>query len=168
MAVYAFPTADVLRIRRYDRADAPDTVRVFTDAVRRGAADWYTEAQRIAWAPVIIDLLDWTARRLRHRTWVAERRGEVIGFTDLTSDGEIDMLYVHPEHTRSGVGRALLDEAERCAREADMPELHARASLVGEPVFRRHGFDVVRKVWVDLRGERLAQVLMHKLLEPQT
>ena len=166
MAVYAFPSADLLVIRRYHRADAPATLRVFRDAVRRGAASHYSEAQRIVWAPTIIDMQAWTERRSLHRTWVAERRGEVVGFTDLTPSGEIDMLYVHPEHTRSGVGGALLDEAERCAREADMPRLHTRASLVAQPVFRRRGFVVVREQRAERHGERLVQTVMEKLLEP--
>ena len=166
MTVQAFLGDDSTTIRRYDRADAPATLRVFRDAVRRGASSFYDDAQRLAWAPVVIDLADWSAQRTRHRTWVAERQGEIVGFTDLTAMGEITMLYVQPEHTRSGIGRALLEDAERCAREADMQHLHVRASLVAEALFKRQGFNVVHRERVEIRRERFAQALMEKRLKP--
>ena len=166
MSVFAFPSPSVLTIRRYVRSDAPATLRVFRDAVRRGAVEHYSEAKRIAWAPTLIDLPTWTRRRALLPTWVAERRGEVVGFSDLAPDGEIDMLYVHPEHTRSGIGGALLDEVERAAREADVVRLHTRASLVAQPLFKRRGFVIVEQRLVERHGEWLAQATMEKVLEP--
>ena len=60
-------------------------------------------------------------RGARDTVWVAERRGEVVGFaqsgpstaTDLEPGfaGEVFMLYVHPAHQGRGLGRRLLAEA---------------------------------------------------------
>ena len=166
MPVFAFPSADVLVIRRYGQADAPATLRVFREAVRRGAAELYDEAKRAAWAPAVIDLAVWTRARAQHPSWVAERCGEVIGFVELTDEWLIAMLYVHPEHTRAGVGGALLDEVERSAREADMARLRVHASLVAQPLLKRRGFTVVEDRLVERHGEWLAQAAMEKVLEP--
>ncbi len=168
MTVLTFPSPDTLVIRRYARGDGSETLRVFREAVRRGASSAYSYAELIAWAPPVIDAAGWIVTRNSRPTWVAERRGEVVGFSDLTADCEVDMLYVHPDHTRQGVGSALLEEVERCARAADMERLHTRASLVAEPVFARAGFVVSRRQVAERGGERLAQAVMEKILEPST
>ena len=166
MAVLAFPSADTLSLRRPSLNDVPHTLRIFRDAVRHGAESCYNEAERNAWAPSVMDAGSWMRSRLAQPTWVAEIRGAVVGFSDLTNDGEIGMLYVDPRFTRRGVGSALLAEVERQAREDGRVNLHARVSLVAEPVFTRAGFVVVRRQWAERQGERLAQAVMEKVLEP--
>ena len=169
MALHVFPDADTLTIRGFRRADTVRTRAVFSRAVLLGAIDSYSTAERIAWCGrAIITDAQWRTAREAQPTWVAERRGEVVGFVDLTPDGEVNMLYVHPDHTRRGVGSALLDEVEQSARGADMPRLHARVSLVAESLFARAGFVVVRRQWAERDGERLAQAAMEKVLEPAT
>lgn len=165
--VVPLPSPDVIELRRYrPDDDAKLILAVFREAVRRGALGHYTPAQCAAWAPLAVDHAAWAAARASHPTWVAEIRRRVVGFSDLQSTGEVDMLYVHPAFTGRGVGKALLDEVEQCARELDMPLLHARVSLTARPLFRRHGFVLVREQVVELRGERLANAVMEKLLEP--
>lgn len=47
------------------------------------------------------------------RTWVAERAGEVVGFSMADgATGSVFALFVHPRAERGGVGRALLAAAE--------------------------------------------------------
>lgn len=160
------PSAGVITLRPARKADASACLEVFRAAVRRGAGDHYSLSQRAAWAPAVIDGKAWETARLWQPTWVADVRGAVVGFCDLRPDGEINMLFVHPDHSRHGIGGSLLDEVERAAREKNMPRLHALASLVALPVFRRRGFEVVREQLVERRGEHLPQVVVEKLLEP--
>ncbi len=167
MVVHAFPHPQSVTVRRLELNDIPATSHVFQDAVRRGASAHYTLAERIAWAPTIKDASAWKTRRLAQPTWVAEIAGEVIGFSDLTADDEIAMLFVDPDFTRRGVGLALLEEVERHARDQGRGRLHAHASLVGEPVFARRGFAVINREWVEKNGERLARAVMEKVLEPE-
>ena len=166
MVVHAFPSAEALTIRPLRPADVPATLRVFREAVHKGATDHYSEAERNAWAPSVIEAGAWKRARLSQPSWVAEVQGEVVGFADLTADDEVGMLYVDPSFTRQGVGWALLEEVERQARDEDRVRLRARVSLVAEPVFARAGFVVLRRQWAERRGERLAQAVMEKLLEP--
>lgn len=46
------------------------------------------------------------------RVWVAENRGETIGFLALAPDGIVTALYVREDARQSGVGKALLDHAK--------------------------------------------------------
>lgn len=53
-----------------------------------------------------------------HATWIAERAGEIVGFSYVEPDpgenatpetGHLDMLFVLPEHAGQGIGARLLD-----------------------------------------------------------
>ena len=166
VTVVPLPSTDVIELRRYREGDAGATLAIFWEAVREGTADHYTEAERIAWASAVFDVAAWAAARASRATWVGDVCGRAVGSADLKDNGEVGMLYVHPDHTGCGVGKALLDEVERSARDLDMPFLHAQVSLTAQPLFRRQGFILVREKVVELGGERLANAVMEKPLEP--
>lgn len=164
--ILPLPSPDLIELRHYRPGDAEATLVIFREAVRKGAVGQYSDVQRAAWAPAVMDQHAWGVARASKPTWVAEVRGRAVGFSDLKPDGEVDMLFVHPSFTGRGVGRALLEELERCARELEMPLLRALVSLTAQPLFRRQGFVLVREQVIELRGERLANAVMEKLLEP--
>lgn len=63
---------------------------------------------------------------------VAEEGGAILGLVALMRHGgtlEVDLLCVHPDHQKRGLGRALLAEAERLARAGGFTrlELHTAA-----------------------------------------
>ena len=165
------PSADVVALRRYRVEDTGATYAIFKEAVRRGASEHYSEPERLAWAPALTDLYRWGARLLADHTWLAEDRGSAAGFVSLRVDafraiGLIDLLYVHPDQTRRGLGSALLEEAERCARELGLVRVEADASLTAKPMFERQGFEIIRRQSVPMGDERLVNFVMHKQLEP--
>jgi putative acetyltransferase len=102
-----------LAIRNYRWNDLDDVIDVFNRAIRETAYKDYTPAQLDAWAQP--DRQIWAERRLSRPTWVAEVDGQVVGFTDLESDGHVDMMYVHPCAAGKGFARALLEKAEEHA-----------------------------------------------------
>lgn len=70
---------------------------------------------------------DYAAVVRDHRVIVAERGGEVAGFIVLRVTGEgflVDNVAVHPRHQGRGVGRVLLELAEREARDAGFDSLY--------------------------------------------
>ena len=160
------PTAALIELRRYRPDDCAATLEVFRQAVHRGAAQYYAPEQLAAWAPAEMDEEAWKAARARPFTWVAVVRGVVVGFCDWSPEGFVGLLYVHPDHMRRGVGAALLDEAERTAREAGLVRMHANVSLAAESVFVRAGYAAVRSQTVERRGETLINTVMEKSLEP--
>jgi len=147
-------------IRRYDATDLDAVIGVFLRSVREVASRDYDAGQIAAWAQVDRDV--WSHRRLDRPTWVALIDDVIAGFTDLESDGHIDMLFVDPASQRRGVASALLDTVENAARVQGLALLNTDASITARPFFEKHGFQVVRSQVVALRGQRLTNFRMEK------
>ena len=134
----------MLQVRRYTADDCDDTIAIFLAAIREVASRDYSPAEIEAWAKVE-DRTAWAERRASRPTFIAERAGHFIGFSDLEPDGHLDMMFVHPAH--QGIGR-----------------IFTEASLTARPFFERRGFSVIARQSVEKRGQRLTNFRMAKFL----
>lgn len=155
-----------LVIRRYKAADAGDTWRVFQAAVHGTASHDYTREQIRAWAPLAVDEARWQRRRSASHTYLARLDGAVVGFSDFTDDGLLDMLFVHPDAGGRGVARALVTHVLREAAAAGHHRLQVHASLTARPAFERFGFAVDATRLVEIHGQELQNFDMSIALEP--
>ena len=145
---------DVL-IRPYESVDAEATAQVFMAAIHETARQDYTVEQVNAWAPGDIDVEGWGQGRSTSHTFVACIAGEVVGFSDFTDDGVVDMLFVRPDAGRRGVARALVTRVLDEAAAAGHGRLETHASLTARPAFERFGFVVDAARTVYRRGQEL-------------
>lgn len=156
---------DGIRVRDYTEADAAPTLKVFRDAVTVTGSQRYTAEQIVAWAgPPEDDLPDRHAARARYATIVALVGDEVVGFSDLDSQGYIDMLFVSPEFGRRGVASRLLDEIEARARASGLDALTVSASLLLRPLLERRGFVVEAQLAPTVNSVTLVSFAMRKRL----
>lgn len=155
------PTVQPVTIRPYLLQDAAATLAVFLDAVTETAAVDYSPEQIAAWsAPKDRDLAAWGRSRVELGTFVAMVDGQVAGFSDVSAEGYIHMMFVSPRFGRRGVGRALLAEAERRATSARDSALTTNASITARPFFEAAGFVVVAQQHPLTRGVRLTNYRM--------
>ncbi len=134
------PPRGSIQLRRYGAADAAATWEVFHAAVRHTARARYSAAQAAAWAPDEVDADRWARRRAAAWTLVAVNDEQVVGFADLTDAGELDMLYVHPDHAREGVATRLLAAVVTEAKHRGLLRVEVRASRPLQPLLERLGF----------------------------
>jgi putative acetyltransferase len=153
-----------ITIRPYRLDDVGSLVALFRASVRQTALGDYTAAQVQAWAPDLIDLEQFGNRCASKSTWVAESASEIAGFSDLESDGHVDMLYVHPTFQRRSVARALLSHIEGIARRQGLDRLYTEASTTARPAFEAIGFIVLEARTVVIRGESMTNYRMEKRL----
>ncbi len=76
---------------------------------------------------------------------VAELDGTIVGFATVLAgkdggEAELEDLFVAPERWRTGVGSALLAEAERRARDGGARVLHVVAGERARPFYETSGF----------------------------
>lgn len=111
-----------LVFRAATAADVDALVALVTAAYRGEAsrAGWTTEADLLDGNRIVPEVLLADIARPRSRILLAERSGEMLGcahVADEHGDGYFGMFAVSPGLQRAGLGRAILAEAERIARE---------------------------------------------------
>ena len=146
-------------------ADAEAVRQVHGTSIRQVCAADYSARQIEAWAsPARIEQYQFAIAR--HEFHVAVSNAAVIGFSELDRErGEVKAVYVAPGWLRRGVGRALLAELERAAREVRLSELQLEASLTAEPFYLAAGYHgVQRAAHILSSGEGLPCVQMRKVL----
>ena len=149
-------------LRPYRDTDAEPTWQVFHAAVRVAAAADYTPEQLEAWSPDLVDLEAWGRRRAAAWTVVAVAGESVVGFSDLTDDGVLDMMFVHPDAGGRGVGRQLVEAVLGEARRRGLTRVVTHASRTARPAFERLGFVVDRENPDNsTRGVRVPNFDMH-------
>lgn len=148
-------------IRPYAHGDSDVTIEIFLRAIREVSSKDYSPAQINAWAQVE-DRAKWAERRISRAAWIAEIDQRPVGFSDLTADGCLDMMFVHPEFQGLGVAGRLLARVEEEAEALGIERIYTHASLTARPFFEHKGFRVVTRQTVERRGERLDNFVMEK------
>ncbi|MBX5021622.1 GNAT family N-acetyltransferase [Rhizobium lentis] len=153
---------DRILIRPYASGDVDATIEIFLRSIREVSSKDYSAAQIEAWAKVE-DRSLWAERRISRPAWIAETAGKPVGFSDLTNDGCLDMMFVHPEFQGVGVATRLLRRVEEEALRLVFGRIYTEASRTARPFFERKGFRVITRQIVEKRGQRLENFLMEKL-----
>ena len=156
-------------IRGATAGDAQKIGAVFDAAVREGWTYLGALAREQMFPPEAWDKLVIEHAPPNVLLVAVDQRGDVVGFTAVhPREGELFLLFVHPEHAGRGVGRALLDAAHESLRAAGCHEAflytheeNSRALAVYEAAgYRRDGS--VRES--DYRGVRLREPRLVKRL----
>ncbi|KAF1691159.1 GNAT family N-acetyltransferase [Pseudoxanthomonas koreensis] len=111
-----------LVFRAATEADIPALVELVTSAYRGDAsrAGWTTEADMLDGQRIEPDVLRHDIARPRSVVLLAEREGALLACAHVADEdgaGYFGMFSVRPDLQGGGVGKALLAEAERIARE---------------------------------------------------
>jgi len=91
----------------------------------------------------------------RANTWVAETRGEVIGFIALLGN-EVGALFVQPEYHRTGAGRALMDRARELHQALEVDVFASNS--IGREFYARYGFVRIAEKLHRATGQRMLRL----------
>lgn len=91
------------------------------------------------------------------KVFVAGIAGRVVGTASLDG-GVVRTVFVDPDAQRQGVGRRLMDEVERFARETGLKVLTVLSSITAEALYARLGFKAVRDSY---HGEERTIIMEH-------
>ncbi|AZZ50200.1 GNAT family N-acetyltransferase [Rathayibacter rathayi] len=156
-----------ITIRPYLECDAADTLAVFLAAIAETAAADYEPEQIIAWAGRR-ELPTWHAAMQARNAIVATIGDKLVGFSDVSAAGWIDMMFVSPRFLRRGVASRLLEHLLALADAAGAPDLAADVSITARPFFERHGFVVVAEQHPVRAGVKLTNYRMARRLRSPT
>jgi GNAT superfamily N-acetyltransferase len=153
-------------IRAAVPSDVEEIAAVHASAIRDVCGQVYQPTQIQAWisGKTRQGYLRAVAER---QVFVALEDERVLGFSELDpKTGEVFAVYVRPDFLRQGVGGALLETLETCARSHGLGRLHLQSTLNAVPFYQAHGFVLDAMTSFSLGPEAsLSCASMHKLFE---
>ncbi|RXT61025.1 GNAT family N-acetyltransferase [Pseudomonas syringae] len=147
-----------IEVRPARIADADAISRVVLAALRISNARDYPasviERVQLSFSPAAIEQLI-----QQRRVFVASEGNVVVGTASL--EGEVvRSVFVDPDRHRRGVGRLLMAELERVARQAGAVRMVVPSSLTAQGFYWALGFNVVRE---HLEGEERTLIMERQL-----
>ena len=108
--------------------------------------------------------LSWKEKWAKLPPIIATLNDTVVGFTEFEPNGHIDCFYVHHEFQNQGVGSALITAIEMKAKSHRIYRVYAEVSITAKIFFENKGFNTVKKQLVTIRGCKLTNFVMEKIL----
>ncbi|MEZ9146825.1 GNAT family N-acetyltransferase [Vibrio sp. 10N.286.52.C3] len=155
----------MIRIRNYQANDDKALWEIFFHTVRNVNVRDYSQQQVEAWAPSSFDFALWQKRMNGLQPFVAELDGCVVGYTDLQPSGLIDHFFCHHEYQGEGVGKALMEHVFTVGRVRGISRYFSEVSITARPFYEHLGFKVVNEQEVEMRGVKLTNYVMEKVVE---
>nr|WP_252306605.1 GNAT family N-acetyltransferase [Vibrio splendidus] len=137
---------------------------IFFHTVRNVNVRDYSQQQVEAWAPSSFDFALWQKRMNGLQPFVAELDGCVVGYTDLQPSGLIDHFFCHHEYQGKGVGKALMEHVFTVGRVRGISRYFSEVSITARPFYEHLGFKVVNEQEVEMRGVKLTNYVMEKVV----
>ena len=155
----------MVRIRNYQPNDNKALWEIYFHTVRKINVRDYSQEQVEAWAPSDFDSELWQKCLHRIQPFVAEFDGRVVGYTDLQPNGLIDHFFCHHEYQGKGVGRALMGHVFQIGSVRGVSRYFSEVSITARPFYEHLGFTVVNEQEVEMRGVKLTNYVMEKVVE---
>jgi putative acetyltransferase len=131
-------------LRPYRPSDKRQLQQLFFDTVHTVNAHDYTPEQLMIWAPTDPDREIWARLDTQH-CFIVEYQKIIVGFTSLTQEGWVDLLYVHKDFQGRGIASNLLKQLERLAKKKGFECLTAEASITALGFFEKAGFKLLHE-----------------------
>lgn len=158
------PVMSDLRIRKATIVDIPLIAALFQATLKKVNIRDYTPEQIEAWG-----------KKANENRWrelfagdlvfmMAEKNGELAGFTSVNANGYIHSMFVDYRQQRRGIATLLLHEAELFAKYKSAEKLTSEVSITARPFFEKHGFCVIRENVVNIGEVVMTNYSMEKLL----
>lgn len=126
-------------IREVEDTDLVTLMELFRSAIEVQGRDHYSDDQVHAWSSRASEA-SFADFVLLPNTYVAIDDSGPIGFCGYAPDGHITSLYIRPDRSGQGVGRALLSHVLEDAQAKGITKFHAEASEMAIPLFEKMGF----------------------------
>lgn len=151
-------------IRKYRPGEETILRKLFFDTIRNINIKDYSKEQVLAWAPEDYDKNDWSQRIRSTNPFVALIGNKIVGFADIQDDGYIDHFFCHWQHQGEGIGKMLMQTLVHEGEKEGFKQFYSNVSITAKPFFERFGFRVLKKQEVNIRGQKLINFIMERMI----
>ena len=137
----------IIKITKFNQKYIDDLINIFRISIYETSSKDYTKEQIDAWVSST-DRDKWISMFNSHYSLIALSDGRPIGFSDITSDGYLNMLYVHPSYQRQGVATRLCDALEKHINK----DITVDSSRTALNFFLKRGYVVIKEQTVYREG----------------
>lgn len=146
-----------ITLKRFKTKYIDDMIRLFRLSVQKTCIDDYSKEQIDTWI-LGVDKTKWIATFNAHYSLVALKGNTPIGFGDISEDGYLNMLYVHPKYQNKGVATLICNGLERHVEK----DVTVNASITAKKFFMKRGYEVINEQTVYRKGIPLDNFKMKK------
>lgn len=146
-----------MEIRAYQPIDKVEVITLIRETIQRVNHQDYSEGQIKAWSD--IDAEYWDKSLINHTVLVATVNQKIVGFSDMTSNGFLDRLFVHHGFQKQGIAKSLITSLEN---HIHTTQYSLYASITAKPFFEKMGYHVIKENIAKLRGEAFLNYYMTK------
>ena len=153
-----------MHIRKAHTEDIPAMqLLMYTTITIINSAD-YSPAQVAIWASRAIQTAGLLQRLQEQYVIVTEANNTITGIASLSSNGYIDLFYVHKDVQRKGVASLMLQHLLQVARSLRLQRVQTDASITALPFFEKQGFERLKQQYVRIQGVTMINHKMQLLL----
>ena len=129
-----------MEIRKANTADIDEISLLYRDTINTINAKDYSKEQIEAWSSTYSNHHAWVKRIEEQQFYVAIVKDKIVGFASIDTNSYLDLLYIHKDFQRQGIGEALLKEIEKAAKEMEFKEITVQSSTTAVPFFKSFEF----------------------------
>ncbi|RXJ54141.1 GNAT family N-acetyltransferase [Candidatus Marinarcus aquaticus] len=133
-----------MQLIEYNKKYQKTIPKLFTNTIHKTCNKDYAKEQLKAWANLHIDYEVWEKRLNTTKPYLAIFDEKLVGFAEFYEDN-IDCFYVHHEYQGCGVGKMLINNIFKEAKQNEQTLLRVDASITAKPFFEKFGFVEVKK-----------------------
>jgi len=155
---------EIISIRLATTGDALAIAEVRCNAIQNIAATYYDRTALEEWAGPVEERVPKLLSNSADVRIVVERNDQIVGYGELvTNESLIGACYVSSEVGRRGVGKAIVAELERIAREKQLTHLQMESSMNAEQFYISCGYQSIERGKHTMRnGTVMGCVMMRK------
>ena len=154
-----------MQIRRATIADIDEIAQLYRDTIINVNAKDYTKEQIDAWAATYNNQEGWVRRMEEQYFYVAVSDNKIVGFASIDKFGYFDLLYVHKDCQKQGIGSKLAAKIEEVANETELNEITVQASVSAKPLFEKLGYKVTGEKHKTVSNVPFTNTVMAKRLK---
>lgn len=151
-----------MKIRKATVDDLEEILQLFTDTIMTINASDYTSSQLNAWLSGALNAEGWKNRISEQHFIVAENERQITGFASVSSQGYVDLMFVHKDFQKLGIARQLMANIQTFAVENSLPEIWSDVSITAVPFFIKSGFLVDYRYEKSFGGSNFRNTIMRK------